>query len=235
MCTRFLPGMIRSSLNSPIPVLERLNVKGYSLVLIETRTKRPHVCVFPTEYSPCAPWWQWGYGMGRHKLQAANTNAFYRWEFEWTEIPWQDPEAHSGAIHPPPSPRFIMKMHGPMLQGSVHNFWKLKMSQYFHGLHAHQTYHPLSMFGMLWVDSLFQFPPISSNFAQPLKRSGTTFHRPQSTAWSTLCEGDVTCCMRQMVVTPDTDWFSDLRPYLYFFKCIYDQQICIPSHVKSID
>ena len=37
-------------------------------------------------------------------------------------------------------------------------------------------------------DSAFQFPPISSNFAQ---RSGTTFHRPQSTAWSTLCEGDV--------------------------------------------
>jgi hypothetical protein len=24
-----------------------------------------------------------------------------------------------------------------------------------------------------------------------LKKSGTTFHRPQSTAWSTLCEGDV--------------------------------------------
>jgi hypothetical protein len=36
------------------------------------------------------------------------------------------------------------------------------------------------MFGMLWIDmidSVFQFPPISSN-AQPLKRSGTTFHMP---------------------------------------------------------
>jgi hypothetical protein len=36
------------------------------------------------------------------------------------------------------------------------------------------------MFGMLWIDvynSVFQFPPISSNFAQPLKRSETTFHR----------------------------------------------------------
>ncbi len=52
--------------------------------------------------------------------------------------------------------------------------------------------------------------PISSNFAQPLKRSGPTFHRPQSTTWSTLCEGDVLQCVRQMVVTPDTDWFSDL-------------------------
>ena len=27
-----------------------------------------------------------------------------------------------------------------------------------------------------------QFPPISSNFAQPLNKSGTTFHKPQSTA-----------------------------------------------------
>jgi hypothetical protein len=44
---------------------------------------------------------------------------------------------------------------------------------------------PMSMFGMLWIevyDSGFQFPPISSNLAQPLKRIGTTFHRPQSAA-----------------------------------------------------
>jgi hypothetical protein len=41
------------------------------------------------------------------------------------------------------------------------------------------------MFEMLWIevyDKVFQFPPISSNFAQVLKRSGTTFYRPQSTA-----------------------------------------------------
>ncbi len=105
-----------------------------------------------------------------------------------------------------------MIMHGPMLQGSVHNSWKLKTSQFLHGQHTHLTCHPLSMFGMLWIgvyDSVFQFLPISSNFAQPLKRIGPTFHRPQSTTWSTLFEGDVLHCMRQMVVTPDTDWFSD--------------------------
>ncbi len=103
-------------------------------------------------------------------------------------------------------------MHGPMLQGSVHNSWKLKTSQFLHGQHTHRTYHPLSMFGMLWIgvyDSVFQFLPISSNFAQTLKRSGPTFHRPQSTTWSTLCEGDVLHCVRQMVVTPDTDWPPD--------------------------
>ncbi len=103
-----------------------------------------------------------------------------------------------------------MIMHGPMLKGSVHNSWKLKTSQFLHGQHTHRTCHPLSMFGMLWIsvyDSEFQFLPISSNFAQPLKRSGPTFHRPQSTTWSTLCEGDVLHCVRQMVVTPDADWF----------------------------
>ena len=71
---------------------------------------------------------------------------------------------------------------------------KLKTSQFFHGLHTHKTCHPLSMFGMLWIDmfdSVFQFQPISSNFAQPLKRSGRKFHQPHSTAWSALCEGDV--------------------------------------------
>jgi hypothetical protein len=63
------------------------------------------------------------------------------------------------------------------------------------------TWHSLSMLGMLWIDvydSTFQFPPISSNFSQPFKRSETTFHRPQSTAWSTLWDGDVSHCMRQM-------------------------------------
>jgi hypothetical protein len=48
-----------------------------------------------------------------------------------------------------------------------------------------QTCHSLGMFGMLWIDvyySVFQFLPISSNFAQPLNRSGITFHGPQSTA-----------------------------------------------------
>ncbi len=86
-----------------------------------------------------------------------------------------------------------MIMHGPMLQGSVHNSWKLKTSQFLHGQHTHRTCHPLSMFGMLWIgvyDSVFQFLPISRNFTQLLKRSGPTFHRPQSTTWSTLCKGD---------------------------------------------
>ncbi len=80
---------------------------------------------------------------------------------------------------------------------------------------APRTCHTLCMFGMLWIgvyDSVFQFLPISCNFTQPFKRSGPTSHRPQSTTWSTLCEGNVLHCVRQMVVTPDTDWFLDPPP-----------------------
>ena len=50
---------------------------------------------------------------------------------------------------------------------------------------THKKCNPLSMFGMLCIyvyKRMFQFLPITSNFAQLLKRSGTTFHRPQSTA-----------------------------------------------------
>jgi hypothetical protein len=49
-----------------------------------------------------------------------------------------------------------------------------------------------------------------------LKRSGTTFHRLQTAAWSTLCEEDVSHSLEQMVVTPDTDWISNPRPYPFF-------------------
>ncbi len=43
-----------------------------------------------------------------------------------------------------------MIMHGPMLQGSVHNSWKLKTSQFLHGQHTHRTCHPLNMFEMVF-------------------------------------------------------------------------------------
>jgi hypothetical protein len=113
---------------------------------------------------------------------------------------------------------FSMIMLGPMSQGSVHNYWKLKISQFFHDLHT-QICHPLSMFGMLWIGVCTTLCSISHQYSENLRshflRSGTTFHRPQSTAWLTLCEGGVSHCMRQMVVTPDTDWFSDPCPYLF--------------------
>uniref|UniRef100_A0A8C7X7U5 Insertion element IS150 protein InsJ-like helix-turn-helix domain-containing protein n=1 Tax=Oryzias sinensis TaxID=183150 RepID=A0A8C7X7U5_9TELE len=44
-------------------------------------------------------------------------------------------------------------------------FLEAETSQFLHGQHTHQTCHPLSMFGMLWIgvyDSVFQFLPIST-------------------------------------------------------------------------
>ncbi len=55
-----------------------------------------------------------------------------------------------------------MIMHSPMLQGFVHNCWKLKTSQFLHVRWVCWPCHPLSMFGMHWIglyDSVFYFLP----------------------------------------------------------------------------
>ena len=88
--------------------------------------------------------------------------------------------------------------------------------------HTHQTCNPLSMFQMLWIDmynSMFQFPPISSIFAQ-WRGVGqhSTGHNQHPINTLINCEGDMSCCMRQMVVPADTDWFSDPHPYLFFSR-----------------
>jgi hypothetical protein len=80
----------------------------------------------------------------------------------------------STAINSGPICTQFLEAHLYTIPGSssVHNSWKLNMSQFFHGLHAHQ---PVSMFGMLWIDmydSLFQFPPVSNNFAHSHWRVG---------------------------------------------------------------
>ena len=104
----------------------------------------------------------------------------------------------------------LMIMLGPMLKGSVYNSWKLKMSQFFHGLHTYRYVFEHVWDALDWrVRQRVPGPANVLKLAQPLKRSGTTFHRTQSTAWSTLCEGDVSHCMRQMV---------DTKYWLVFWK-----------------
>jgi hypothetical protein len=79
---------------------------------------------------------------------------------------------------------------------------------------------------------VWQRVPIPANiqpFCTAIERSGTTFHMPQSTAWSTLCKGDVSGCMRQIVVTPDTDWFSDPQPYLFLKVSVTNRCISVFS------
>ncbi len=59
--------------------------------------------------------------------------------------------------------------------------------------------HPASSPPRSSETSVFQFLPISSNFAQPLKRSGPTFHnqQPDQLYVKEMCVH----CMRKMVVT----------------------------------
>ncbi len=131
------------------------------------------------------PWWRWGYGMGKRIvsiLWTTKTGAFYWWHFKMhrdtVTRSWGPLLCHSSTTI---TSCCSMIMHGPMLQGSVHNSWKLKPSQFLHGQHTHRTCHPLSMFGMLWIgvyDSMFQFLSISSNFTQPLDQH-TTGHNQQ--------------------------------------------------------
>ena len=83
-----------------------------------------------------------------------------------------------------------------MLQGSVHNSWKLKMSLFFHDLHTHQTCQPLSMFVMFWVgvyNSVFQFLPISINFAQ---RRGV--EQEEEEEWDNISEATVNSLINSM-------------------------------------
>ncbi len=167
--------------------LERYSLHGW-IPVFTVQGRWQTACMASCGWAVCwcqhcgssGPWWRWGYGMGRRMLWTTNTGAFYWWHFEYDTLmrSWGPLLCHSSTTV---TSCCSMMIHGPMLQGSVHNSWKLKTSQFLHGQHTHQTRHPLSTFGMLWIgvyDSVFQFLPISSNFAQPLKRSGPTFHRP---------------------------------------------------------
>ncbi len=163
--------------------LERCFLHGWILVFT-VQGRWQTACMVSCGWAVCwcqrcgssGPWWRWGYGMSRRMLWTTNTGAFYWWHFEYTVTRSHNPLlCHSSTTI---TSCCSMIMHGPMLQGSLHNSWKLKTSQFLRGQHTHRTCHPLSMFGMLWIgvyDSVFQFLSISSNFAQP------KFHWPQST------------------------------------------------------
>jgi hypothetical protein len=95
-------------------------------------------------------------------------------------------------------------MHSPNAQGSVHNSWKLKMSQFFHSQQSPDVKHVWDALDQ--YDSAFPFPPISSNVAVIEE----WYNIPQSAP----CKGDALCCVRQKVVTPDLTDFLIHAPAL---------------------
>ena len=134
-----------------------------------------------------AQWWRWGYGMDNEHNSILSV---VMWMHRNTVTrSWGPLSCHLSAVI---TSCFSMIMQGPMSQRSVTNSWKLKMSQFFHGLHTHQTCHPLSTFVMLWTDVSDSFFQVTANIQQLRTAIDEEWDNiPQSTAWSTLCEGDV--------------------------------------------
>uniref|UniRef100_A0AAZ3NY01 Tc1-like transposase DDE domain-containing protein n=1 Tax=Oncorhynchus tshawytscha TaxID=74940 RepID=A0AAZ3NY01_ONCTS len=70
---------------------------------------------------------------------------------------------------------------------------------------------------------------------KPLKRSGDNI--PQATI-NNLINSMRRRCVRQMVVSPDTDWFSDWfsepRPYFFFFFFFFFLKVSLTSRNISI-
>ncbi len=116
------------------------------------------------------PWWWWvGYGMGKVYVMDNETcillMAFWMHRDtvtrSWGPLLCQSSTTITSCCS--------MIMHGPMLQGILHNSgsWKHPSSCMTSIL---TDMSPIEQFGMLWIgvyNSVFQFLPISSNFAQP--------------------------------------------------------------------
>ncbi len=56
--------------------------------------------------------------------------------------------------------------HGPMSQGSVHNSWKLKTSQFLHGQHTHWTCKPIDHVWDALDRRIWQRVPVPTNIQQ---------------------------------------------------------------------
>ncbi len=144
------------------------------------------------------PWRRWGYGMGRHMLWTNEHRCILFMAF-WMHRDtvmrfWGPLLSHSSTTI---TSCCSMIMHGPMLQGSVHNSWKLKTSQFLHGQHSHRTCHPLSMFGMLWIsvyDSLCysscQYPATSHSHWRGVDQNSTCHNQQPDQLYAKLM-----CCI----------------------------------------
>ncbi len=127
--------------------------------------------------------------MGRCMLWTTNISAFDRWHFECTILCIQ--LRYCDEILRPIVVPFIHDHHLMLLYDNARPHVARICTQFLEAENipvlAWPAYSPdMSPIEYVWdaldhtYDSVFQFLPISSNFAQPLKRSGPTFHRPQS-------------------------------------------------------
>jgi len=119
--------------------LERCSLHGW-IPVFTVQGRWQTACMASCGWAVCwcqrcgssGPWWRWGYGLGRRMLWTMNTVAFWMHRDTVTRS-WGPLLCHSSTRI---SSCCSMIMHGPMLQGSVHNSWKLKTSQFLNGQHT---------------------------------------------------------------------------------------------------
>ena len=96
-------GMLPAGKSTRAAVRE-CNVYFYTIIHLQcpfrefgSKSNRPHNCrqvycvvwassILSQSCEQSFQWWRWGYGMGSHKLWTMNTIAFYRCQFECTEL-----------------------------------------------------------------------------------------------------------------------------------------------------
>ncbi len=108
-----------------------------------------------------------------------------------------------------------MIMHGPILQGSVHNSWKLKTSQFLHDQQTQWTCHPLSMLGcsgsayITACSSSWQYPATSHSHSRGVDQHSTGHNQQPDQLYA-----------KEMCCTVWGKWWSRLCTY-NFVQCIY--------------
>ena len=151
--------------------------------------------------------------MGRHELLTTNTIAFYRCQFECRDTVTRSWGPLSCRSCPAITWSFRMKMHSPMSQGSVHTpgIWSWICPS------CSVACTDMSHIEHVW-DALYQCMTVGSSSRQyPVtshshwRRAGqhSTGHNQQP---DQLYAKEMCCATWDIVVTLDTDWFSDPRP-----------------------
>ncbi len=169
------------------------------------------------------PWWQWGCGMGRRMLWTMNKGAFYWWHFECTEIPvtrsWGPLLCHSSTTI---TSCCSMIMHGPMLQGLVHNSWKLKTSQFLHGQHRHLDMSPIEHVWDALDRRIQQRVPVPANIQQLPQATINNFINSMRRRCIALCEENTDQILTYPPPPPPDLWtiLERNRPFGYIVKVL---------------
>ena len=157
-----------------------------------------------------APWWQWGYGMGKqatdHKQNCILLMAI--WMHRDTVTRSWGPLCHSSTAI---TPCFSLIMH-------VERIWTQFLEAENVPVPPWPAYSP--DMSPIWAclgcsgstctttcSSSRQYPATSHSQWRGVGQHSTG-HNQQL---DQLYAKEMSCCMRQMVFTPDTDWFSDPR------------------------